>query len=160
MPRLVFIKNRTLIQTFLKAISRKNLHGFRLIGFICIQTKTKQRTPIRRNSCKFFSPPPLIECNFREMPFNIREFSEQQWSLLSHGSSTITSAVLESKFSLFFYKSHNVHNFRKLEIHKTFTIYFNCCTQGTLYKMWSSGPFFSNFSMTYNFRSGKKSTFT
>ena len=36
----------------------KNLHGFRLIGFICIQIKTKQRTPIRRNPCKFFSPPP------------------------------------------------------------------------------------------------------
>ena len=36
----------------------KNLHGFRLIGVRCFVFVCIQLNPIRRNPCKFFSPPP------------------------------------------------------------------------------------------------------
>ena len=39
----------------------KNLHGFRLIGVRCFVLICIQMNPIRRNPCKFFSPPLLIE---------------------------------------------------------------------------------------------------
>ena len=36
----------------------ENLHGFRLIGVRCFVLVCIQLNPIRRNPCKFFSPPP------------------------------------------------------------------------------------------------------
>ena len=36
----------------------KNLPGFRLIRFSCIQNKPYKLNPIGRNPDKFFSPPP------------------------------------------------------------------------------------------------------